>query len=154
MLPKKLECSLFPLLGMFCNQSCYNRGKGFFYSPCAICYKNVILTAFNSTYNFFCSTCNVHSSKLVRNEESWRRKTSVGEDYSPSIVHRGAEEAFTSRRGRMWTQGLGRKVSTPTGDESRKSVISPGKYKTEVNINHNMLGLYSLENITFIYVYY
>ena len=54
----------------------------------------------------------------------------------------------------MWTQGQGRKVSTPTGDESRKSVISPGKYKTEVNINHNMPGLYSLENITFIYVYY
>ena len=106
--------------------------------------KNVILIAFNSTYNFFCSTCNVHSRKLARNEESWRRKTSVGEDYTPSIVQGGAEEAFTSRRGRMWTQGQGSvgegsKVSTPTGDESRKSIISPGKYKTEVNINHNML---------------
>ena len=92
----------------------------------------------------------MHSRKLARNEESWRRKTSVGEDYTPSIVQGGAEEAFTSRRGRMWTQGLGRKVSTPTGDESRKSVISPGKYKTEVNIDYNILGLCLLENITFI----
>ena len=106
--------------------------------------KNVILTAFNSTNNFFCSTCNVHSSKLVRNEESWRRKTSVGEDYTPSIVQGGAEEAFTSRRGRLWTQGQGSvvegsKVSTPTGDESRKSVVSSGNYKTGVNIKYNML---------------
>ena len=88
----------------------------------------------------------MHSSKLARNEESWRRKTSAGEDYTPSIVQEGAEEAFTSRRGRMWTQGQGRvgevrKISTSTGDESKKSVVSPVKYKTEVNINYNMRGL-------------
>ena len=52
----------------------------------------------------------------------------------------------------MWTQGQGRvgegrKISTSAG-ESKKSVVSPVKYKTEVNINYNMLGLYS--NITFI----
>ena len=96
----------------------------------------------------------MHSSKLARNEESWRRKTSVGEDFTPSIVPGGAEEAFTSRRGRMWTQGQGRvgegrKISTSAG-ESKKSVVSPVKYKTEVNINYNMLELYSLENMTFI----
>ena len=91
----------------------------------------------------------MHSSKLARNEESWRRKTSAGEDYTPSIVQSEAEEAFTSRRGRMWTQGQGRvvegrKISTPTG-ESKTSVVSPVKYKTEVNINYNMRGLYLLE---------
>ena len=87
----------------------------------------------------------MHASKLVRNEESWRRKTSAGEDYTPSIVQSEAEEAFTSRRGRMWTQGQGRggeggKISTSTL-QSKKSAISLGKYKTQVNIKFNILNL-------------
>ena len=55
----------------------------------------------------------------------------------------------------MWTQGQGSvgegsKVSTPTGDESRKSVTFLGRYKTEVNINYDMLGLsLTVGNMTF-----
>ena len=61
----------------------------------------------------------------------------------------GAEEAFSSRRGRMWTKGQwvgeGRKMSIPTGDKPRKSVFSTGKDKTEVNIIYNMTGPHLLQ---------
>ena len=73
------------------------------------------------------STCSVHSSVLVRNEESIRRKSSAGQDYTPSIAL--TVEGETS----IWRQGeVGERRSSLTASKYRKVGIHSGNLNTKV----------------------